>query len=269
MMVFCVLFMKKDEQLKNNALSLHYYVITKNQSSHTLKMSQLEIGKCYTGKEFKKLCPHTLYRITNEDEIHNGFQYNTGLNVDTLPFNPTESCKSGGMYFFDRTQIKDYKKYAMMAYWIRQVIILEDEDSLVYVEEGKYKTNKFILNDRIRIGYDEPDQLCEMYDMCINLCSRPFDAEYKENLHYLTLKKYPYFFRDHNKRTEELCLEAINQDASNLQYVEIQTEEMCLEAVKRDAMSLLFVKEQTHNICLEAVKNKHIISVWKLLNKTD
>jgi len=37
-----------------------------------------------TGIEFKQLYPNTLfYKLTNETENHNGFQFKTGLNIDT------------------------------------------------------------------------------------------------------------------------------------------------------------------------------------------
>ena len=42
-----------------------------------------------------------LYRITNEEECHNGFKYQTGDNIDILEFNPNDTCQPGGLYFFD------------------------------------------------------------------------------------------------------------------------------------------------------------------------
>ena len=56
----------------------------------------------------KDLTNNHLYRITNEEEIHNGFQYKTGLNTDHIEFSPKGVCSSGGLYFFD---LKEYCKY--------------------------------------------------------------------------------------------------------------------------------------------------------------
>ena len=40
-----------------------------------------------SGKEFNKKYEHTTFvKLTNKDEIHNDFQYITGLNVDTIMF---------------------------------------------------------------------------------------------------------------------------------------------------------------------------------------
>jgi hypothetical protein len=43
------------------------------------------------------------FKIFNESDNHNGFQYVDGLNVDIIPFNddPNESCVEGGLYFSD------------------------------------------------------------------------------------------------------------------------------------------------------------------------
>ena len=42
-----------------------------------------------TGSEFNRLYGHLeFYKFTNKEEIHNGFQFRDGLNVDTVPFYP-------------------------------------------------------------------------------------------------------------------------------------------------------------------------------------
>ncbi len=39
------------------------------------------------------------FKLTTHNELHHGFQYTTGLNIDSLQFNPTGECSSGGLYF--------------------------------------------------------------------------------------------------------------------------------------------------------------------------
>ena len=41
------------------------------------------------------------YKVTNEEERHNGLNYKTGVVEDILPFNdnPKASCVRGGIYF--------------------------------------------------------------------------------------------------------------------------------------------------------------------------
>ena len=89
-----------------------------------------------------------LYRLTNEDEKHNGFQYHDGLNVDTQPFNPSGDCEPGGLYFFCEKSLHRFPIYVSMIYikWIREVKLLPD--SRIYKMMDKFKTDKFFLGPR-------------------------------------------------------------------------------------------------------------------------
>lgn len=54
----------------------------------------------YTGEEFNDKFRNAIFlKLTNSIENHNGFQYQTGLNIDTVPFNPLGKCCAGGIYF--------------------------------------------------------------------------------------------------------------------------------------------------------------------------
>ena len=86
------------------------------------------------------------YRLLNDAENHRGFQYKTGINIDTNEFNPSGSCEKGGLYFFDESQLINYSEYTYNCVWIREVTFLPD--SRIYCEKGKYKTDKFILSER-------------------------------------------------------------------------------------------------------------------------
>ena len=46
----------------------------------------------------------TYYKITNENECHNGLQYHDGLVIDPKPFNndPEASCVKGGDLFYNK-----------------------------------------------------------------------------------------------------------------------------------------------------------------------
>ena len=149
----------------------------------------LRIESCYTGKEFNSLCmyAHSLYRITNREEEHNGFKYNTGLNEDTLQFNPTGKCSAGGLYFFDRGQVSECKRYVKCGYWIRKLEI--PNDARVYVENNKYKTNKFILHERIRIGNVRPENLCGMYDKCTDFLKNEYGINGINDINGINIKK--------------------------------------------------------------------------------
>ena len=95
------------------------------------------------------------YKILNEKENHKGFQYKTGLNVDTIPFNPTGDCQPGGLYFA-RENILGFLKYGV---WLREVTL--PEDAQVYENGGKWKADKIILGERGRITADTVKRLLD------------------------------------------------------------------------------------------------------------
>ena len=59
------------------------------------------IGKEITGKQFNEIFKNnTFYKFTNNKEIHYGYQYVDGLNIDTNEFNiEGGECSKGGLYF--------------------------------------------------------------------------------------------------------------------------------------------------------------------------
>ena len=67
-------------------------------------------------------------------------------------------------------------------------------------------------------------------------------------------KEYP---KDNlSEYMSEICIEAVREDGTTLEYVKNQTENICLEAVRQDGYALKYVREQTKEICLEAVRDR-------------
>ncbi len=90
------------------------------------------------------------YRLTNKDECHRGFQYKTGLNVDTIPFNPAGTCEPGGLYFFSVWQLSSCLNNISTDFvpvWVREVTF--PPDAKIWEMQGKYKADKFILSERV------------------------------------------------------------------------------------------------------------------------
>jgi ankyrin repeat protein len=89
------------------------------------------------------------YKILNKEEKHHDLQYQTGLNIDPIPFDPSGSCKSGGIYF-SREDIFTFLGHGP---WIRKVTI--PEDAQVYKNPGepkKWKADRVILGEREKIN---------------------------------------------------------------------------------------------------------------------
>ena len=85
------------------------------------------------------------YKITNEQELHNGLQYKTGLNIDPIPFNPNGSCLKGGIYYTTAEHILEFLDYGP---WIREVTIPVDAQTYKDPKGDKWKSDKVILGDR-------------------------------------------------------------------------------------------------------------------------
>ena len=192
-------------------------------------------SKEYTGQEFNEILgSKKLYRFTRYDEIHNDFQYNDGLNVDHLEFYPHDACKPGGLYFVDEDHIIRYL-FSHLFQWIREVTI--PPDARVYVEKGKYKSDKFVLGPRKRTSEYEIDK---------HRCLEAVKQDYR----MLQFVK---------EQTHDICMEAVKHDSESLQYVRKQSHDICLEAVKQAGWALEYVTEQTYDICLEAVKENPLV----------
>ena len=62
------------------------------------------------------------YKILSESECHFDLQYQDGLNIDPVPWNPNGSCEPGGIYFAS----EDILAFLGSGPWIREVIIPDD-----------------------------------------------------------------------------------------------------------------------------------------------
>jgi len=84
-----------------------------------------------------------MYKFLNNSLIHRSYKYNIGLNIDTCVFNPSGSCSKGGLYFCEESTCHMYmEQYGKL---IAKINI--PDDSLVYVEDDKFKANKLIIKD--------------------------------------------------------------------------------------------------------------------------
>ena len=101
------------------------------------------------------------FRLTNETENHNGFQYKTGINRDTVEFNPSGECKAGGLYFFSKEQLKYCYIYASNVKFVRKVNFnfnfgdCGNGNARIYVEGGKFKADIFCLEERTEFYIDD------------------------------------------------------------------------------------------------------------------
>lgn len=198
-------------------------------------------GKEISGKQFNKLSKDIeLVKLTNCNEIHNTFEYKTGLNVDTLKFNPHGTCSSGGLYFCTIQNAfrwvfysnKLFTPLTMMMY-IRSVTI--PDDASVYVESDKIKADKIILGERKQISVD---MYLKFIDILKNDC---------ENLKSFTktLSAMTILQRENNMIFKNMYLKIVNIYGSLLLYVPVDMVdyEMCMVAIKLDSNALRYIPD--------------------------
>jgi hypothetical protein len=87
-------------------------------------------------------------KITNENEIHHGYQYKDGLNILQQPFQKEGSCVPGGFYYTDEKNLRHFYNYGI---WIRCIevppdaLIVKDPNETCGV---KWRCDKIILKEK-------------------------------------------------------------------------------------------------------------------------
>lgn len=127
----------------------------------------------YSGTDFNKIYQGVkFYKLTFEDEIHNGYQFKDGLNIDNIPFSPEGSCQPGGIYF---TEDKHFDHWNFSHTYYREVMI--PNDAKVYVEDAKFKADKIILGPRKLISDRGKEQLKSLQMVPIKTGKRYFPQQ--------------------------------------------------------------------------------------------
>lgn len=69
----------------------------------------------------------------------------------------------------------------------------------------------------------------------------------------LVVKKDGHFLRDMEDQTEGMCLLAVRQRWTYLEYAKVQTFDVCAEAINQSVEALKYVKDQTFHVCRYAL----------------
>ena len=101
------------------------------------------------------------FKITNEKENHNGFQYRDGLNILLEEFNnnPKASCVAGGFYFTTKKYIHNFYKYGC---YLRVIELPETDPTFKMVKDpsgDKIRSNKIILKEKYLLSDPKTYQL--------------------------------------------------------------------------------------------------------------
>lgn len=173
--------------------------VDKPKNSLSLPPALME-GTEYTGATITRLLDgEPLIKFTNEEEKHNGFQFVTGENRDTVEFRPYNFCTKGGLYFCKKSDADRWMFYnCRLMHYFRRVTL--PDDARVYVEDNKMKADKFILGERETISTSR-----ELFDQVLQNMGQhfianvvfQFDRSFYDEHAWTTILKSP-FAKDYN-----------------------------------------------------------------------
>ena len=83
------------------------------------------------------------FKVLSSDWKHHDFQYKFGLNVDIEPFDPSGSCKPGGLYYTTAEFIPLFLEYGTQ---IAEISMPADAQVYADPDGTKWKADKLIIN---------------------------------------------------------------------------------------------------------------------------
>lgn len=182
------------------------------------------------------------------------FVYSDGLNVDTVPFNPTGYCSAGGLYF---TNIENFFCHCH-TYHTHVVEVIVPDDAKVYIEHRKYKADKLILKLQDRRTITK--FICEEYqrlticggssDFIINTFKLiPTDKLTEDMVKYfvnfIKCGKFSLNFVPEHLKTAEICELAVENADWSIQFVpaHLLTLEMCNKVILNNPHLIAYIPE--------------------------
>jgi hypothetical protein len=199
------------------------------------------IGKEITGKEFNEIFHGTpLYKFTNLQEIHYGYQYVDGLNVDPNEFDITQGeCSKGGLYF---TSIKHIYLWVCGNKYVRNVTIPDDARICCY--ETKFKANKIIVGTRIRINDSDILASEEIQKLAVqqNGCVIQYIDNPSKKIQRLAMRQNGCAIQYINGPSKKIQKLAVQQNGCAIQYIDEPSEEIQMLAVQQDESAIEYIR---------------------------
>lgn len=221
------------------------------------------------------------YKVMRQDLDHNGFIYKLGMNIDHLPFNPSGSCLSGGLYYTNLENIPLYSTYGTQ---IAEVVPVGQ----IYADPGqdgkitKWKTDKLFVKsimskEKWINNISEDEQIClirtnsRLSMELIRLIKKP-----SPEVIFIALQHDPYCIERIKSPTliqqlmaisqtphtiysiKDPCIEAqllaVSKDGNMIAYIKNPSEEVQLTAVKQNIHALARIKNPSEKVQMEAIR---------------
>ncbi len=175
-----------------------------------------------------------LFKVTNTEECHKGYQYIDGMNV--LPHNEmfcdddTQSCVSGRLYFTNREFLHKFYQYGV---WLREITLPVNEEDFQLVSDpsgDKWGANMLYLGQKyplysldtfkkfnLQVNNKYVQNACLGQDIdLVTYLSQHYKNTFDSNTKYECLKfllanhKYEEFKSLHAKKKDLFCDNSLN-----------------------------------------------------------
>jgi len=151
---------------------------------------------------------------------------------------------------------------------IRLVTLLNDSN--IYNQERKFKTDKLILNEEISFddyfyfqsyskGFCKKIFKIFVWIKCIDIDSDDFvDCVFNDKIGEILnyLKQYPDLIRFIKNPNEKINIFVLNINGLLLKYIENQTKDICVTAVKNDFYAMKYIDEHFKETCVNIKENE-------------
>ncbi len=168
------------------------------------------------------------FKVLADDLIHHGYKYKLGLNVDTLPFNPNDSCGPGGLYYTTEEQVLSYSDYGSLIAEVEPM-----GQTYKDPECDKWKTDQLYVKSIVPIS------------TWLSGKSRKFQ--------YIMVKRDPSSIRYIIDPAEGVQLVAVKIDGDSIQYIKDPSEAVKLAAVK-NKVHLWHIKNPSEPVQLAMIR---------------
>jgi hypothetical protein len=216
-------------------------------------------------------------KLTAQNNSHNNFLFQEGLNTDHLPLNDKE-CEAGGLYFTDMdnwTKWIDYSEEYIM-YWIwdcepvGEIITFKDNNSRI-----KYKAQSFILSNprciwtdfdfqlsAIKVYgkgiqfIDSPTKSIQLEAIKQNICSIKYIKEPSEDIQLTAVKIYGRAIQWIIDPSPAVQIAAVEQNGSSIEFVNDPSEVVQFVAVRQNKEVVKWIKNPSKAVLAELINKK-------------
>jgi hypothetical protein len=206
-----------------------------------------------SGKKFNEIFRGiTMYKFTNLEENHNGYQYIDGLNIDPNEFDTSQGeCSKGGLYF---TSVEYAAEWILDNEYVRNVTIPDDARICIY--KTKFKADKIIVGLRTRICDSGILASEEVQRLAVQRAGSSIKhiKDPSEEIQMLAVKKYDCYIEYISKPTEEVQKLAVQQNGHAIRFIKDPSEEVQKLAVQQKGDAIQYIVEPSEEVQRLAVQ---------------